>query len=118
MQQVERVGLKKQKNMFLQSIRGLAPEAIGTLADLAPQYVEWVRNNPNTAAAAVMLSAVHAIGIQQGFETSGYQLLLGYLKTLGVAPLAANPNSTTMQAIGSVSNALFQGYRRRGEGAS
>ena len=87
------------------------------LADLAPQYVEWVRNNPNTAAAAVMLSAVHAIGTQQGFEISGYQLLLGYLKRLGVAPLAADAISSIMQAIGGAINALYQEYRRRGEAA-
>ena len=61
--------------MFLQSLPGSAPEAIGALADLAPQYLEWVRSNPNTAAAAVMISAVHAIGTQQGFEISGCQLL-------------------------------------------
>ena len=76
-----------------------------------------MRNNPNTAAAAVMLSAVHAIGIQQGFEISGYQLLLDYLKTLGVAPLAADAISSIMQKIASAVSALFQENRRRGEAA-
>jgi len=65
-QQVNPVGLKKLIKLFLQSLRKLSAQAIETLVDLAPQYLEWVRNNPNTAAAAVMLSAVHAIGIQQG----------------------------------------------------
>ena len=101
----------------MQSLRGLAPEAIGTLADLAPQYLEWVRNNPNTAAAAVMLSAVHAIGTQQDFEISGYQLLPDYLRTLGAAPLAADAISSIMQGVASVINALYHEYRRRGEDA-
>ena len=87
------------------------------MVDLAPRYLEWVRNNPNTAAAAVMLSAIHAIGIQQGFEISGYQLLLDYLRTLGVAPLAADAISSIMQGVASVVGALFQEYRRRGEEA-
>ena len=87
--------------MFLQSLRGLAPNAIGTLAELAPQYVEWVRNNPKTAAAAVILSAVHATSIQEGFELSGYQVLLDYVKTLGVAPLAATAISSIMQGVAS-----------------
>ena len=98
----------------MQSLRGLAPEAIGTLADLAPQYLEWVRNNPNTAAAAVMLSAVHAIGIQQGFEISGYQLLLGYLRTLDMAALTADAIRARMQGVASVINARYQEYRRLG----
>ena len=87
------------------------------MADLAPQYLEWVRNNPNTAAAAVMLSAVHAIGIQQGFEISGHQLLMDCLRTLGVAPLAGDAISSIMQGVASVINALYQEYRRRGEAA-
>ena len=101
----------------MQSLRKLATQSIETLVDLAPQYLEWVRNNPNTAAAAVMLSAVHAIGIQQGFEISGYQLLLDYLRTLGVAPLAADAISSIMQGVARVVDALFQEYRRRGEAA-
>jgi hypothetical protein len=116
-QRVEPIGLKKLIKLLIQSLRDLAPNAIGTLADLAPQYVEWVRNNPNTAAAAVMLSAVHAIGIQQGFEISGYQLLLDYLKTLGVAPLAADAIRAIMQGGTVVVSALCQEYRRRGEAA-
>ena len=101
-QQVEPVGLKKLIHLFLQSLRKLTTQAIETLIDLAPQYLEWVRNNPNTAAATVMLSAVHAIGIQQGSEISGYQLLLGYLRTLGAAPLAADAISSIMQGVASV----------------
>ena len=101
----------------MQSLRGLAPGAIGTLADLAPQYLEWVRNNPNTAAAAVMLSAVDAIGTQQGFEISRYQLLMDYLRTLSAAPLAADAISSIIRGVASVINALYQEYRRRGEAA-
>ena len=67
--------------------------------------------------AAVMLSAVHAIGIQQGFEISEYQLLLDYLRTLGVAPLAADAISSTMRGVARVSNEFYQEYRRRGEDA-
>ena len=78
------------------------------MADLAPQYLGWVRNNPNTAAAAVMLSAVHAIGIQQGFEISGYQLLLDYLRKLGVAPLAADAFSWIMRSAANVASTLFR----------
>ena len=114
-QQVEPVGLKKLIHVFLQALRKLATQAIETLVDLAPQCLEWARNNPNTAAAAVMLSAVHAIGIQQGFEISGYQLLMDYLRTLGVAPLAADAISSIMQGVASVVSSLFQEYRRRGE---
>jgi len=87
------------------------------LVDLAPQYLELVRNNPNTVAAAVMLSAVHAIGTQQGFEISGYQLLLDYLRTLGVAPLAADAISSIMQGVAGVVSSVFPEYRRRGEDA-
>ena len=39
-EQIEPVGLKKLIKQFLQYLRGLAPEAIGILADLAPQYLE------------------------------------------------------------------------------
>jgi hypothetical protein len=88
------------------------------LVGLAPQYLEWVRNNPNTAAAAVMLSAVHAIGTQQDFEISGYQLLPDYLRTLGAAPLAADAISSIMQGVARAVDALFQEYRRRGEAAT
>ena len=101
----------------MQYLRGLAPKAIGTLADLAPQSIEWVRNNPKTAAAAVMLSAVHAIGIQQGFEISGCQLLLDYLRTLGVAPIAADASSSIMRGVARVVSVLLQECRRRGEAA-
>ena len=45
------------------------------LAELAPQYVEWVQSNPNMAKALVIASALHVIGIQQGFEIIPYQLL-------------------------------------------
>ena len=79
--------------------------------------MEWVRNNPYTAAAAVMLSAIHAIGIQEGFEISGYQLLLDTLRTLGVSPLAAEAIRAIMQGMANVVSELFQEYRRRGEEA-
>ena len=78
------------------------------LTYVAPQYVEWVRNNPNTAAAAVILSAIHAIGIQEVFEISGYQLFLDYLKTLGVAPLAADAIRALMQGVANAMTALVQ----------
>ena len=116
-QRVDQSGLEKLVKLFLQALRGLAPHAIGTLADLAPQYVDWVRNNPITAAAATFLSAMHAFGIQQGFEINGNQLLLDFAKTLGVAPLAADAISSIMQGIASVVSALFQDYRQRGEAA-
>ena len=116
-QRVEQAGLKKLVKLFLQSLRGLAPNAIGTVAELTPQYVEWVQNNPNTAAAAAVLSAVHAISIQEGFELSGYQVLLDYVKALGVAPLAAEAISLIMQGVARRVSALFDEYRRQGEEA-
>jgi hypothetical protein len=87
------------------------------MVQLAPQYIEWIQNNPKTAAAATFLSAIHSIGIQQGFEISGYQLLLDFVRTLGVAPLAADAISSIMQGVASVVAALFDEYRRRGEEA-
>jgi hypothetical protein len=116
-QQTDQTGLKKLVKLFLQSLRGLAPNAIGTLVQLAPQYIEWIQNNPRTAAAATFLSAIHAIGVQQGFEISGYQLLLDFVRTLGVAPLAADAISSIMQGTASVVAALFDEYRRQGEEA-
>ena len=50
---------------------------MGALTELAPQYVEWVQNNPNLAEAVVIASALHAIGIQQGFEINPYQTFTG-----------------------------------------
>ena len=79
---------------------------MGALAELAPQYVEWVQNNPNMAKAVVIASALHAIGIQQGFEINPYQLLLNYLKTLGVAPIAGDAISAIMQAVTEIVRAL------------
>ena len=111
-QRVDQSRLKKLVELFLQALRGLAPDAIGTLADLAPQYVEWVRDNPNTAAPAVILSAIHAIGIQEGFEISGYQLLLDYLRTLGVALIAADAIRAITRGVANVVSAWLRECRR------
>ena len=64
-----------------------------------------------------MLSAIHAIGIQEGIEISGYQLLVDTVRTLGVSPLAAEAIRAIMQGVATVAYALYQEYRRRGEEA-
>ena len=89
--------------LIIHSLNDSAPGALETLPELGPQHGEWVRSNPNTAAAALILSAVHAIGSLQGFEISGYKRLLDYLKALGVGPLAADASSSITRAVGSSS---------------
>ena len=59
------------------------------------------------AKAVVIASALHAIGIQQGFEINPYQFL-DYLKTLGVAPIAGDAISAIMQTVREIVLALFR----------